>query len=245
MSEKYLLSDAEIEERFHITGSRAIIFTLAGYIKDGEQFSALFGDELFVTTLLAVQPDQDRVIFDCSSAEALNQRLLRASRCRLAGRPGGVNVHFDAGAARKVEYDGRPAFAVALPKTIVRLQRRESFRIATPLVNPLRFVCWLPDGKELKLTAFDISVSGIGLLLTELPPGFEAGLILEKCRFRLPDDAQDLQLSAQVQHITATESRTGGRQWRAGVHFLNPSGNAEARLQRYIARLERERKERN
>jgi len=236
-------SGVEIEERFHITGRRAIAFTLAGYVRDGEQFTVQFGDKLFVTLLLDVDADDDRLIFDFGGAETLNRALLKAERCRLAARPGGIQVHFDVGRVSEIEYEGRPAFAVALPKAIARLQRRESFRIATPLLNPVRFFVSRSDGKELEFSAFDISVTGIGLL-TSAAPELLSGELLERCRIRLPDDAQDLHAAARVQHIIACESRTGGRQWRIGVHFLNHSTAFESRLQRYIARLERERNER-
>jgi len=228
------------EERFHITGSRAVAFTLVGYIRDGEQFAVLFGDNLFVTQLLEV--DDDQLIFDFGGAEALNQALLRVEGCRLSGRPDGVQVHFDVGRVSAVVHDGRPAFAVPLPQTIIRLQRRESFRIATPLLNPLRFCIRLTDDKEIELPSFDISLTGIGLLAAN-EPELTSGQLLTQCRFALPDEAQDIQLAARVQHITTFEPRTGGQQWRIGVHFLNVSPAIEKRLQRYIARLERERKE--
>ncbi|MBP5987431.1 MAG: hypothetical protein KA538_09620 [Azonexus sp.] len=48
---------------------------------------------------------------------------------------------------------------------------------------------------------------------------------------------------ASVRHITACESRAGIRQWRIGLQFADLPGNAENRIQRYIARLERERHE--
>ncbi|MCL2346070.1 MAG: flagellar brake protein [Desulfobulbus sp.] len=232
----------EIDERFHITGRRAIVFTLVGYIRDGEQFTVLFGDKLFVTQLLDVDEDDDLLIFDLSGAETLNHALLRADRCRLAARPAGIHVHFDVGEVSEIEYDGRPAFAVALPTAIVRLQRRESFRIATPVLNPVRFFISRADGKEQGFSACDISVTGIGLLAAAAPD-LLSGELLERCRIRLPDEAQDMPVAARVQRIIALESRSGERQWRIGVHFLNLSPAVENRLQRYIARLERERHE--
>jgi c-di-GMP-binding flagellar brake protein YcgR len=232
----------EIEERFHITGQRAIAFTLSGYVRDVEQFTVLFGDKLFVTTLLEVDPDDDAVIFDFGGVESLNHALLRADRCRLAARPGGIHVHFDLGRVSEIKYEGRPAFAAALPTAIARLQRRESFRIATSRLNPPLFFVSRPNGKEQALPAFDISVTGIGLLAAG-KPDLLSGELLERCRIRLPDEAQDLPMAARVMHIVAYQSRTGEPQWRIGVHFLNLSAAIEARLQRYIARLERERNE--
>lgn len=245
MSQIAQLSAAEIEERFHITGARVVALTLAGYAREAVQFSVQFGDELFVTTLLAVPAGRNQLIFECSGAATLNQRLLQAGECTLVGRPEGVQVQFSGGPVSTVKHEGRPAFAVPLPKFIVRLQRRDSFRIATPRANPLRFIGRTPEGAAVELPAFDISVTGIGLLAAAAPEQLAPGMVLERCRFRLPDDSQDVQLTARVQHITEKEVRGGGHQWRVGLHFLNPPASVENRLQRYIARLERERHERS
>ena len=54
MSQIAQLSEAEIEERFHITGTRPVAFMLAGFAKDNEQFSVMFqaGQEMYLTTLI-------------------------------------------------------------------------------------------------------------------------------------------------------------------------------------------------
>jgi c-di-GMP-binding flagellar brake protein YcgR len=68
-------------------------------------------------------------------------------------------------------------------------------------------------------------------------------MAFENCRFSLPEEEQDLFFKAAVRHITVCESRAGIRQWRIGLQFADLPGNAENRIQRYIARLERERHE--
>lgn len=243
MSQIAQLSAAEIEERFQIAGRRAVAFTLAEYARTAVQFSVQFGEDLFVTTLLAAQPEENRLIFDCSGAESLNKRLLLADECHFSARPGGVLVQFAGGRVEAVRHEGAPAFAIALPQAIVRLQRREHFRIATPRVNPLRFFGRLPDGSALDLPAFDISVGGIGLLATRDPQPLAAGMCLERCHFHLPDDTHELFFAATVQHVSEREVKSGGRQWRIGLRFVGLPADEQARIQRYIARLERERHE--
>lgn len=132
MSQLAQLSEAEIEARFHITGRRAVAFTLAAMARDGERFSLHFGDELFLTTLLAADPERATLTFDSSGAEALNRRLLAAGHGVFVGRPEGVHVQFAGQRIRAATFAGRPAFVADLPGYIVRLQRRESFRIETP-----------------------------------------------------------------------------------------------------------------
>jgi len=236
------LSEAEIEERFHIVGPSAIAFTLAGLAREGDQFSVHFGDTLFLTTLLAANPESGTLIFDCSGAEALNRRLLMIGQCSFAGRPEGVHVQFSCTRVRETKFAGRPAFVADLPKYIVRLQRRESFRIETPRGRPLEFAGRLADGSLLQMPVHDISVDGIGLTATQLPDGLARGDRLHLCHFHLADEAHELSCSADVCHVTELTGRSGQRLWRIGLRFddLPPAG--QNYVQRYIIRVERERK---
>ena len=59
MSQFDQMSDAEIDDRFRISGGKPVAFLLAGYAKAREPFSVHFlhGEEMFLTTLLDVQVD--------------------------------------------------------------------------------------------------------------------------------------------------------------------------------------------
>lgn len=245
MSQIAELSENEIEERFLITGKTAIQFMLAGFGRDREAFTVRFGaqHEQFLTTLLDVQADKQRLILDCSGSAETNRGFLNSEKNLFVGRPAGIQVQFSTGPAIDVNYQGAKAFAVSLPKTLLRLQRREHFRIDTPRVKPLQFFGRLPNGELLNLPANDISVSGIGLVAGALPEGLAVGQRLDNCRFSLPEDANDLFLGATVCHLTELEARSGHRQWRVGLRFDPLPPADENRIQRYIVRVEHERRE--
>lgn len=245
MSQHSLLADDEFDERFLITGKTAIQFTLAGYAKEREPFSVHFnaGQEMFLSTLLAVQADKERVIFDCSGSPETNRRFLAAERSTFVGRPGGVHVQFSGGRAVEINYEGAAAFAVGLPKTLGRLQRREYFRVETPRVNPLILRARLPSGESLNLPVHDISVSGIGFDVPAPPEGLVPDQILDRCHMSLPGDARELFFAATVRRVVELQMRSGTPYWRVGIQFNSLSTGDETRVQRYIDRLERERKE--
>lgn len=239
------LSEAEIEERFHIAGRTAIQFMLIGFARERDSFSVQFnaGQEMFLTTLLTVQADKERLVFDCSGSPETNRRFLASDHSVFVGRPGGIQVQFAVGPAIEINYEGAKAFAVSLPKVLVRLQRREYFRIETPRVKPLQFLARMPGGEMLNLPVHDISVSGMALTAATLPDGMVTGLELANCRFVLPDDAHDLFFTATVRHLTEQEARSGTRHWRVGLQFKGLPVSDENRIQRYIARVEHERHE--
>ncbi len=245
MSQIAQLSEAEIEERFHIAGARPVAFMLAGFAKENDQFSVMFqaGQEMFLTTLLAVKPEKGLFIFDCSGSAETNRKLLASEKNVFVGRPGGIRVQFTTGAVSELIYAGSKAFSVALPKFLVRLQRRDFFRIATPRAKPLQFFGRLPEGISLQLSLHDISVAGAGLTAASLPDGLASGQVLENCHFSLPGDDRDLFFDATLNHMSEHEARSGVRHWRLGLAFKKLPVNDENRIQRYIGRLERERHE--
>ncbi|MBU1366167.1 MAG: flagellar brake protein [Gammaproteobacteria bacterium] len=244
MSQIAQLSEAEIEARFHVTGTLPIAFMLVGFARTKDQFTVSFGGEdVMLTTLLDAQPAGDRLVLDCSGSADINRRFLESRHNVFAGRPGGIHVQFTTGQATEVNFEGSKAFAVPLPKHIVRLQRRDTFRIETPRGKPLQFFGRLAGGKLLNCPAHDISVAGLGMTALSLPDGLAPGDRLENCHFALPEDEHELFFSATVRHITPQVGRTGLQQWRIGLHFENMPAVEENRIQRYIAKVERERHE--
>lgn len=245
MSQIAQLSEAEIEERFHLTGRTEIQFMLLGFGRERTPFSVLFGPdrESFPTRLLGVLPDKGQLVLDCSGSPDLNRRFRESEQNLFVGRPGGIQVQFSTGPAMDVNFEGARAFVVTLPKVLVRLQRRENFRIETPRVQPLQFFGRLSGGALLNLPAHDISVSGIGLTAAMLPDDLIVGLKMENCRITLPEDSGPLFTAVSVHHLTEQEARSGQRQWRIGLNFDDLPFADQNRIQRYIVRVEHERHE--
>jgi c-di-GMP-binding flagellar brake protein YcgR len=79
-----------------------------------------------------------------------------------------VKVQFTLGKLSETQSGGLPAFSAALPGQILRLQRREYYRLSTPLTKPVKFVATIrrTDGSALLAEAslLDISGGGIGLM---------------------------------------------------------------------------------
>lgn len=245
MSQLDQLSDAEVEERYSIGGAKPVAFMLGGFAKAREAFSVHFrnGEEMFLTTLLAVQAEKGRLIFDCSGSVDTNKRFVLSEKNIFRGHPGGVPVHFSTGMASEINFEGDKAFSVAMPDHVIRLQRREHFRIETPRINPLILFARLADGRLLKLPVHDISVGGAGVDSPELPEGVDLGTVLQNCHFALPGDSKELYFSATVRNYRDFETRVGQRAWRIGVQFDGLSMADQSRIQRYIAKVERERHE--
>lgn len=245
MSQSGPPSEQAFDERYCIDSARPIEFLLQEQIEHGTPFTVLFnnGQDYFPTVLLTINKDANRLVFDCSGSPDANRRYVQSEHSTLIGRPGNIHVQFVAGRATEVTYDGKPAFSVPMPKQVMRLQRREFFRIETSRTRPLQFTVRLPDGKPFNARPRDISCGGIGLECTELPESLVSGLELGTARLLLPEESHEIFVKVEVRQINEFVAANGQMHWRVGIQFQNLSLADENRIQRYIARIERERHE--
>ena len=240
MSQLAQLSEAELEERFHITGRRAIALTLEGLARAGERFTVHFGQELMLTTLLAANAERGELVFDRGGSEILNRHLLDWGQCTFVARPEGVLVQFAVEEVSPVSYAGRLALVAQLPPFILRLQRREYFRLQLPSTKP--YICRIRRGapQEKALPLHDISVGGVGIHSPQ-PLDYEQLEKLENSWIDLHDSGV-LAVTLEVRYVNQIESRTGRTLWHLGCRFVNLSPLNETLIQRFMARLEAERK---
>ena len=204
------------------------------------------GPDTLLTAFLAADARKGEIVFDCSGSERLNRELLRAAKLDFVSSHDRVKVSFTTGPARLVEHEGKPAFAVCMPDAMLRLQRREAYRVAMPVARPVRCVIPLErDGVacEVETRVHDISQGGVALIVQpgELPR--EVGARYPGCRIALPDGGNlVVTLESVDQHdVTLRDGRT---MLRVGCRFVRPSPTAAALVQRYIMKLERDRRAR-
>ncbi|WP_313950479.1 flagellar brake protein [Accumulibacter sp.] len=227
-----------------------IVAVLRSLIKRRALVSAYIdrGSAFLLTSLLAVTTDSDELVLDWGRDEEVNRRALLAEQLILTALVDKVKVQFTLRNLAETRSDGRPAFRAALPTKLLRLQRREYFRLSTPIAKPVKFVATIQraDGSALVAEAslLDISGGGVGLMATpSLAALLPSGTVLGECKMTLPDEGL---LVAQlcVRNKFDVTSRGGGRYVRVGCEFMALPGGKMGMVQRYITRVERERKAR-
>jgi c-di-GMP-binding flagellar brake protein YcgR len=234
-------TDEEIE-RCTLTGRREIAFLLRGLIKQGERITVSFdeGRQSFLTVLIDLSEDDGTLYLDIGGSEETNRAYLRATHCIFTTIVQGIRLQFSSTQAREVSLRGERVLAVALPKTLLRLQRRDSFRISLPAGKP--YICRIRRGlpEEKALSLHDISIGGIGILSTERLP-YEQLEVFENCWLDLRDSGA-LALTLEVRYVFSVEGRSGKPIWHMGCQFRKLSALNETLIQRFMARLEAERR---
>ncbi len=200
------------------------------------------GRDLLLTRILDSNLKARQFIFDLSGHQASNIALQKVDKAVFVGMPDGVKVQFSTGPVREVSFEGQPAFSAPFPADLIKLQRREFFRLATPLSNP--YFCRLPlKGVDtLRLDVHDISLGGAGMWFPEAHVGkIEIGLKFPQVMFDFGPGGV-MRVDVEVRNCRPVVNRQGQTQYIVGVRFSNMSRAQEASLQKLISLLERERK---
>lgn len=244
------LEQADDYSSYLLHSPAEILSVLRSLTQKGALITVYFdrGQSFLLTSLIALNPSRDEVIFDLGSNDEMNRRALLADKLIFTTLIDKVKVQFKLLGLAQTQFEGRTAFVGAIPKTLLRLQRREYFRLSTPIANPILLNATINRGDGSKasidLPLLDISGGGIGLMTTpEQASLFQKGDRLENCRIRLPDEGP-LSVTICVRNAYDVTTRSGLRHVRLGCEFVDLPSLKLTLVQRYITRVERERKAR-
>ena len=199
--------------------------------------------DVCVTTILAVDPDTNTVVLDRSIDREQNDRIIANGRVRCETYLDKIRILFTAEELRPTLFEGNAALRADIPETQIRQQRREFYRMDTPVSNPVRAILPLPAELGAGTGVFplhDISCGGIAVLdhKNQLPTTI--GEQLRNCRIELPEIGP-VSATLEIRNsldLTMLNNKTSRR---IGLQFVNMSRGSDAAVQRYITKLERER----
>jgi c-di-GMP-binding flagellar brake protein YcgR len=226
--------------------SRREIVALLRQIADKNQLIRMLvhGEaDVCVTTILEVDLDNQCIILDRSINREQNTRIVAAQRVGCETTLDKIRILFKLAGLRDTSFEGRPALAADLPATLIRLQRREYYRMETPVSNPVHVLVPMPaelGGGSHVFPLADISCGGIAILDNKLLLGDDIGQFFTGCRIELPEIGP-VTTALQVRNLLDLTLLNGKTNRRVGCEFVDISRGNMANVQRYITRLERER----
>ena len=241
------IHDAELENwHDYEVGSRREIVALLRQIEEKKQLirMKIKGEaDVCVTSILGVDPDAGQFILDRSINREQNERIIAARGVTCETYLDKIRILFSLGGVRDIAYEGSTALVADIPATLIRLQRREFYRMPTPLTHPVPALVPMPfelGGGNATFPLADISCGGVALLDNKMMLNSTVGQTFTSCRIDLPDIGT-VTTSLQVRNsldVTMLNNKTSRR---IGCMFVDISRGNMAAVQRYITRLERER----
>lgn len=240
---------ASADQGKYLVQSRREIDTILDTLcKSGSRVAAYFGaDEDFIlTSIVGVNSEQNTAFVDYGADAAASRRAMQARNITFVAVHDRIKIQFVAPSLRQARFGGRDVFSMEIPATLLRLQRREYFRIATLLTRPL--VCIIapqpaPVRAPAEVTIVDISCGGIAVIDSGEPAEIEAGVRFRGCRIKLPG-LGEVTTDVVVKSTFEVTLKNGSKQRHAGCEFVGMRERERSLIQRYISGLERDRRDR-
>ena len=195
-----------------------------------------------ISTILEIDSEKNLMIFDISADASTNLRVQSAAKIIVETSLEKIHIKFVCGQVTACDFEGKPALCAPLPQALSYLQRRDFYRINTPITHPVMCRIAVRENSKSKVVSLplgDISGGGIGLYDDHHLPDTTMGTIYKNCEISLPDVGV-ITVSLRVQHVSEQELPSGKTRLRLGCAFVRPSGPTLNMIQRYVGKLERE-----
>jgi c-di-GMP-binding flagellar brake protein YcgR len=241
---KIELISTEDRGRYLVSHAAEIQRILQEVLSD-KNIVALYGDngkQFLLSTLVAIDPVKGFLLFEQGVDAAMNALLLGSKECTFASTHDQVHIQFASNRIESAKLGQEPVFRVPFPKELLRLQRREYYRLVTSVINPVK--CLINTGAGLmESVVVDISIGGVGVLAYPEVGSLKAGETYHGCRISLPGTGE-FAIGLSVCTTFEITLKNGRLTHRAGCQFIDLPPSVETAIQRYIIQVDRERRAR-
>jgi c-di-GMP-binding flagellar brake protein YcgR len=240
-----LVSDEDDASNYTVSWKKEIVHILRAVMERTELVSAYFnrGKNFILTSIIAVDPDEELVYLDFGANKEFNEKILDSEKIIFITAHDKVKVQFATNRVETARLEGRDVFRIALPKSLIKLQRREYYRVTTPMVKPLKCTVLMGGGRKIEMTIADIGIGGVGVVIPPEDAVVEPGMVFNGCNLVLPEIG-NIVATMEIRNVFELTLRNGLKTRRAGCQFVNLSANMQSMIQRYIIKIERERRAR-
>ena len=241
---KFELLQADDYSQYLLRDPKEICQVLRSLIDRRAMITAYIDDstDSFLTAALGLLPDESSLILDVSNNEQMNLRAEAAETLVCITQLDSVKIQFPVAGLERRPYQGRLAMISDIPDILLRLQRREYYRLAAPASHALS--CNIPitnaAGLVTSYVARIVDISGGGIAVMVPPAGvpFEPEMEFAGCHIMLPDIGR-VNMTLKVRNLFRLTNRQGITTLRAGCQFMALPETMNTLINRYILKVER------
>lgn len=238
-------SEPDLEDaRYQVSSKREIIALLSTMMKENLELSIRLKDmqDSIATSILRME--EDVMFVKPAPNPDLNKAIVESSDVVFAANPRNALIKFSARQVLHTQVDEQfLALKVNIPEQLVRIQRREFFRIPVPAGASLR--CKIrftsPDGQfNLVWAAIDnISAGGVGISDRSASVPLLVNAVYDDCHLEL-GVAVTVPIRLKVRSIKKEEQPGQQTIHHFGCEFVETPRAVLASIQKFILQLERE-----
>ncbi len=232
----------EDRSRYLVNHSAEIVRILRELMED-KNIVALYGEnekQFLLSTLVAIEPEKGYLLFEQGVDQAMNALLLSSKECTFASTHDQIHIQFSSTKIDSETLGKEALFRVPMPREILRLQRREYYRLVTSVINPVKCLINTSAGL-MESVVVDISIGGVGVLSYPEVGRLKAGEVYHGCRITLPG-VGEFAVGLSVCTTFEITLKNGRLTHRAGCRFIDLPPSVETAIQRYIIQVDRERR---
>lgn len=233
------------ESSFFVHNPAQIISYLNLLVKRKCLLAVHFGedDEFFLTPIIEIDKKNNSIILDYGPQEYLNKKILNSPKITFSTEYSGIPVSFSGTNLTTITYKGEPAFKMSLPGSIFWRERREFYRVKSP-ISKFSY-CWLKlnNQEQINLNLYDISIAGFSMLndrneyFNRLTPATH----FEQCELILSETSKDT-ISLEICGTTIINPEKPNKIERISCKFTHITPTFETTIQRYMQQIEIENK---
>jgi c-di-GMP-binding flagellar brake protein YcgR len=229
---------SQSEEQDYLIHSRIEIQQILQTICKHNTRSALYFDarrNFFLTLVLGA--NDTGIWIDPASRATDNRRLLDSPEIIFVSSHNQSKVQFVAHNPWQVIYEDKEAIFLPLPQQLLRLQRRDDYRLAAWPRHPLHCILKPAKNQARIMSVMDISLGGLSLECQDKDIELRPGKIYSDCEIDLPEVGK-LTATIQIKNSFEITNRNGKTRRRVGCVFLQPLKAMTMPLQRYVAQMQ-------
>lgn len=238
--------DTEDLNPYRLHSRREIVALLRTIAEQNQMLNMLANRDsaAIITTILEVDDVAGKLIIDCAQHEYLNNSILASDNISFETALEQVRILFFVDRVEQCQYQGKPALQIDLPQSMIRVQRREFYRVPTPAGAPVSCTITIPqtgagEARSVTMVLQNVSGGGIALLDAQGVLDQTIGRIYRNCRIDLPGGTLVV-TSLELRNTQQVRLPNGQHANRLGCLFIDLPHAMLAAVQRYITKLERE-----
>jgi len=211
--------------------------TLESIREDGATLTADLSPEMmFLSQLHEVEPVKGYMRLAYSNHKPANAAALAAPRLTLRCQHRGAQYAFAGATPHHVFHAGKPLIQCEMPTVLLAMQqRRATKRVSIPAQAPVD--CDVRMGPlSFEARVVDISLQGIGTLVSDPTLPVCAGTRLERVRIRHPQHPP-VEVDLEVRHVTRVTLADGKRASRIGCQIVSSAQQLEELIRLFIVDL--------
>jgi c-di-GMP-binding flagellar brake protein YcgR len=192
---------------------------------------------MFLSQLIDVEPVKGYLRLAYSHHASANHAALAQPKLTLKSNHRGSQFAFSAGTPHPGVHRGEPCIECALPSVMLAVQQRRSVgRVEIPAQAPI--TCDLRMGPlTFDAKVLDISLQGIGTLVSDPTIPLCAGTRLERARIRHPEHPA-IEVDLEVRHVARVKLPDGQRAARIGCTIVSSPQALEELIRLFIIDLQ-------